>query len=418
MSKSSLPIGWTASTIGDLVVPRIEQGAPVDGVEFMYVDIGSIDTKTKRIVSPKRLPIIEAPSRARQRMQVGDVVVSMTRPNLNAVAILPSELEGSVGSTGFCVLRAKAVDPHWLFYRVRASDFVDAMSFLVQGALYPAVRAKDVFGFPVSVPPLYEQKQIVAEIETQFARLDSAVSALKSARIRLKRYRASVLKAACEGRLVPRQFPNNWSCHLLGQHIERIEAGKNFRCVERPPEAGEVGVVKVSAVSWGEFRERESKTCTDASLIRSELMIHPNDFLISRANTLELVGACVIVRDVSLSLMLSDKVLRLTFGPSLNPKWAMYFLRSDSGRHEIESRSTGNQLSMRNIGQDRIRSIPLPVPPLDQQERIVAEIESRMSVIEQMEALVEMNLKRAETLRQSILRMAFSRQLNPCGASE
>ncbi len=265
---------------------------------------------------------------------------------------------------------------------------------------------------PIVTPPLDEQGRIVAEIETQFARLDDAVASLRRARVRLKRYRASVLKAACEGRLVPTESDaKEWPQGSLGEHIERIEAGKNFRCVERPPAKDEVGVVKISAVSWGRFKELESKTCTDESLVRPDFMIRPNDFLISRANTIELVGACVIVTDISMPLMLSDKVLRITFGPSINPKWVLYFMRSEAGRAAIESRATGSQDSMRNIGQQRIKDIPIPVPSLGQQERIVAAIEQHLSVIDQMEATVEANLRRAESLRQSILRRAFNGRL-------
>ncbi len=77
------------------------------------------------------------------------------------------------------------------------------MSSLVQGALYPAVRPKDIRSYRIPIAPLPEQKRIVAEIEKQFTRLDAGVEALKRLQTHLKRYRASVLKAACEGKLVP-----------------------------------------------------------------------------------------------------------------------------------------------------------------------------------------------------------------------
>ena len=74
------------------------------------------------------------------KLKAGDVLVSMTRPNLNAVAIVPPDLDGSIGSTGFHVLRAnERALPQWLYYGVQGRDFVEAMSNLVQGALYPAL---------------------------------------------------------------------------------------------------------------------------------------------------------------------------------------------------------------------------------------------------------------------------------------
>lgn len=127
MSATAEPGTRVISTIGDVIKSKVDQGLPKDQDEFTYIDIGSIDTRLKKIAAAKRLPTDEAPSRARQRLQPGDVLVSMTRPNLNAVAQVSPEFEGSIASTGFCVLRANGVDSTWLFYRVQANDFIDSM---------------------------------------------------------------------------------------------------------------------------------------------------------------------------------------------------------------------------------------------------------------------------------------------------
>ena len=84
------------STIGEVTEARVEQCRP-KGHDFTYIDISSIDRETKRIVDPKILPVTKAPSRARQLLRRGDVLVSMTRPNLNAVALVPSNLDGAIG---------------------------------------------------------------------------------------------------------------------------------------------------------------------------------------------------------------------------------------------------------------------------------------------------------------------------------
>jgi type I restriction enzyme S subunit len=167
------------------------------------VDIGSIDRETKRIVDPKVLPSSKAPSRAKQLLKSGDVLVSMTRPNLNAVALVPPDLNGAIGSTGFHVLRARDAEPGFLFYAVQSTEFIDAMCLKVQGALYPAVRPRDISSFCIPPSSLAQQRRIVAEIEKQFTRLEAGVAALRRVQANLKRYRAAVLKAACEGRLVP-----------------------------------------------------------------------------------------------------------------------------------------------------------------------------------------------------------------------
>jgi type I restriction enzyme S subunit len=105
--------------------------------------------------------------------------------------------------------------------------------------------------------------------------------------------------------------------------------------------------------------------------------------------------------------MLSDKVLRLRFIERLE-RFALFWLRSKLGRKEIESRATGNQLSMRNIAQASLRAIPLPLPPLAEQHQIVAEVEARTTAIDHLEAELDRQITRASRLRQAILANAFS----------
>jgi type I restriction enzyme S subunit len=139
--------GSNEVALGEMSEAHVAQDGPQGPGEFTYVDISSIDRETKRILGAKLLPSAKAPSRAKQVLKAGDVLVSMTRPNLNAVALVTPELDGAIGSTGFHVLRAKDAEAEFLFYAVQTPDFIDAMSRKVQGALYPAVRPKDVASF-------------------------------------------------------------------------------------------------------------------------------------------------------------------------------------------------------------------------------------------------------------------------------
>lgn len=88
-------------------------------------------TWVKEIVEPKTLPTAKAPSRARQQVKTGDGLVSTTRPNLNAVAVVPLQLDGAIASTGFAVLRPLLLEPRWLYSVVQSEDFVAEMSGLV-----------------------------------------------------------------------------------------------------------------------------------------------------------------------------------------------------------------------------------------------------------------------------------------------
>ena len=273
----------------------------------------------------------------------------------------------------------------------------------------PMVTVRQVEGIEVSLPPVPEQRRIVAGIEKQFTRLEVGVTALRRVQANLKRYRAAVLKAACEGRLVPTDA--GWKQTILGEVLIGIEAGRSYRCQEHPPQSGEIGVVKVSAVTWGTYDELESKTCLDASRMEERFFVRPDDFLFSRANTIELIGACVIAKKITLRVMLSDKILRFRFSSAANPSWILYWLRSRFGRSEIERLATGNQNSMRNIGQERIRQIIIKLPSIAEQMRIVAEVERRLSVVGELESVATANLQRATRLRQSILQKAFTGKL-------
>lgn len=313
------------------------------------------------------------------------------------------------------------------------------------------------------LPSMPEQERIVTAIESRFSRLDVAVAALTRAQANLKRARASVLKAAVEGRLVPTEaalaraegrgfepaavllsrilterraawaasgargryaepaapdtaelpeLPEGWCWTSVDAFLNGIQGGRSFLADNVIPSSDEVGIVKVSAVTWGTYNEDEAKTVRDHSLINPDYFIQQGDLLISRANTIELVGATVIADRVTRRTMLSDKILRLDM-PRAFRQYVLCVLRSKLGRQQIESLATGNQESMRNIGQDRIRLIAVPLPPLAEQHRIVAEVDRRLSVLDKLAATLDTSLARCARLRQSILKSAFEGRLVP-----
>ena len=205
MARESLPSGWALTTLADICLP-VEKVRPEANPDqtFTYLDIASIDNALYRLVSPKVLQGKDAPSRARQRVKNGSILFSTVRTYLKNIAKVPPELDGEVASTGFCILNpSDAVDPGFIFYFVLNDEFISRLNPLQRGTSYPAVRDGDVRSQAIPLPPLNEQRRIVAEIEKQFTRLDASVAALKRVKANLKRYRASVLKAACEGKLVP-----------------------------------------------------------------------------------------------------------------------------------------------------------------------------------------------------------------------
>lgn len=134
---------------------------------FVYVDLSSVDRELKEITAPQGMTGAEAPSRARQLLKSGDVLVSTVRPNLNAVARVPGDLDGATGSTGFCVLRPDpdVLDSEYLFHWTRNPSFVAAMVRRATGASYPAVSDRIVKESKIPLPPLPEQRRIAAILD-------------------------------------------------------------------------------------------------------------------------------------------------------------------------------------------------------------------------------------------------------------
>jgi type I restriction enzyme, S subunit len=154
----------TILSIFELVQPvRRANPAQLATNKINYIDIASIDREAKNVSVASYIDASSAPSRARQLLITNDVLVSTVRPNLNAVAIVPSHLNGAVGSTGFCVLRADSARllPDYLFYYSQTAQFVSHLSKIANGASYPAVSDDDVLETTIPLPPITEQDRIV-----------------------------------------------------------------------------------------------------------------------------------------------------------------------------------------------------------------------------------------------------------------
>lgn len=293
----------------------------------------------------------------------------------------------------------------------------------------------------IPVAPAAEQARTVAAIEEAFSKLDAGEAGLRTGRQLLKRMREGVLAAAVTGRLVPQDptdtpaaelledlgverelaaedLPAGWAVVNLGGLLQGIEAGKSFATQGRPAQHGETGVIKVSAMTWGEFRPEENKALPPGTTIEPRWVVRAGDLLLSRANTEEYVGACVLVRADHPDLILSDKSLRLVPARGIEPRWLLHALRSRSCRAQIEQLATGTKESMRNISQAKLRTIRLSLPPTDEQRRIAEELDRQFSFIESCERAVSAGLARSVALRRSVLKAAFDGRLVPQDPSE
>jgi type I restriction enzyme S subunit len=439
-------------TLGAVAENSVEKSGPT-GETFIYVDISSIDRDRKVISGPKTLPTSVAPSRAKQVLQVGDVLVSMTRPNLNQVAIVTPQFHGAIGSTGFHVLRSQWAEPKFLFYLVQSNDFIDEMCKCVQGALYPAVRPKDISSFDFFLPSSLAQQRIIAEIEKQFSRLDEAVANLKRVKANLKRYKAAVLKSAVEGKLTKewrRQHPDVEPADKLLERIleERRDNWQKRGKYKEPvgpdtsglPElpAGWVWasveqltcLVTSGSRGWGDSYSEEGSIFIRAQDIKTDSLVFENVARVIVSSSAEgtrsavsnndilvtITGANVtksaIVQGLEEQAFVSQHVALLKpCNASISAFLYFWIVSPANGRQQLEKCAYG--AGKPGLSLVQIRSLLIALPPFTEQHQIVAEIERRLSIVAGAEAQVDANLRRADRLRQSILKQAFSGRLVP-----
>lgn len=409
--NNNLPDSWELTTIDQ--VGHIEMGQSPESRYYNAEGVGLPFFQGKAEFGARYPEVRKWCSEPTKIAEAGDILLSIRAP------VGPTNIakDRSCIGRGLAAIRAEqGVNSLYLFYFLRHIE--SWLSEQGTGSTFAAISGHFVKQLKCAIAPSNEQNRIIEKLEELFSDLDAGVSELKTAQKKLTHYCQSLLKAAVEGELTaewrtknqPNETgaqllerilkerrsrweekqlakfkeqgktpPNGWrdkypepvqpdtANHLalpegwvwasVDTLLSEIETGKSFKCDERPPTVDEVGVVKVSAVTWGEYNEQESKTCTDPDRINEALFVSPGDFLFSRANTIELVGACVIAEKVTLDVMLSDKILRFVLVDDNTKKWLLFFLRSDFGRTQIESLASGNQESMRNIGQERIRQI-------------------------------------------------------------
>lgn len=195
----------------------------------------------------------------------------------------------------------------------------------------------------------------------------------------------------------------------LGDVLVDIQTGKSFQTAEVLAKPDELGVLKVSAVTWSDFRPEEAKALKAEYLPDASHRVRKDDLLISRANTKEFVGAVVLVdRDYPFRL-LSDKTLRLVVDEKRVAKeYLLFALRAPKARRHIEHCATGTSDSMRNIAQGVITSVPVDLPPLPDQRRIATRLRAQLTEADRSQQAALSQSASARALVVAVYREAFA----------
>ena len=383
---------------------------------------------------------------------------------LPAGAVLVSCI-GGLGKTGLvkvpiafnqqinAVIFDERVLPEFGFYY--AQTLKEWLYGVASATTLPIVNKGKFQRAPFPLAPLSAQKRIVAEIEKQFSRLDEAVANLKRVKANLKRYKAAVLKAAVEGKLIPTEaelarhegrayetgaqllerilterrqkwqgrsqykepvipdrgslseLPKGWGLASLEAIADVIDPNPSHRMPKYVPDGiplmSSENFVGTEGIDFSIGKQVARETLKQQ---RSRYTIDDGDFVLSRIGTIGKTRFLPTKREYCLSHALVVLKVR---SKSINKRWLRKTIESESILSQ--ARKGVQSVGVPDLGMAKIREFAIPLPPLAEQQRIVAEVERRLSVVEELEAVVNANLQRATRLHQSTLQKAFTGQL-------
>ncbi len=471
VENNQLPEEWVWTTLSNVVAinPKLDISALPDSTLVSFIPMAAVEAGTGHL-DTSTLRRLEEVKRGFTSFQEEDVLFAKITPCMeNGKSAVARSLSSGVGfgSTEFHVLRPSVgIVPQLLYYYVAQESFRQTARAHMTGSA-GQLRVPAAFLADMSYPlaPFSEQRRILSAIEQQFTRLDAGVAALRRAQAKLKRYRAAILKAAVEGKLTEAwrtehpttepasvllerilkerrarweadlrakgkdpakvkyvepakldkenlpELPEGWCWTVLDQLITYLRNGLSQKPESSPPGHR---ILRINAVRPMKVNLDEVRYLSLSEKDAKGYFLDNGDILFTRYNgSLELLGVAGKVRDCFVPTLHPDKLIRVKTVLA-EPLSSYIELASNVGasRTYIESkaRTTAGQTGI--SGSD-IKQMPVPLPSLTEQEQIVAEIEQRLSVVSQLEAIVEANLKRAERLRQSILKEAFAGRLIP-----
>lgn len=197
----------------------------------------------------------------------------------------------------------------------------------------------------------------------------------------------------------PFDVPLGWKWVLMEDLLKGSESGWSPKCHPEPRQNEQWGVLKVSAVTWGKFKPEENK-CLPLSLDpRPETETLPGDFLLSRANTAELVARSIIVpHNAPKKLMMSDKIVRLQFLDERLKEWVNLANSSSYAREYYYQRATGTSDSMRNVSRQVMHELPVPILSIEQQENTLRKMDSFLELCSLLEKKIQQKVLLAEKI--------------------
>jgi len=408
-----LPEGWEWSTISDQteITKNIKPTSMPEQL-FTYIDISSIDRSINEIVDPKIIIGSQSPSRAKKEVLKNDVLFATTRPNLKNIAIFNGNIESPVASTGFCVLRTTScMDPKFLFYFLTTEFLQNQIAPFIAGAQYPAITDKNLKNTRIPLPPLNEQKRIVAKLDALFTRIDTAISHLQET---LKLSKA-LFASALDETFVPtgdiERPPKAWTCELLAT-VSNLVTDGTHHSPKKQYDSGQEGLFKYVTSKNIKFSGMKMDGITYIpKVVHDEIYARCNPEYLDQLITKDgaMTGTCCLnTLDEPYSLLSSVALVKLKRKLML-PHFLNYFLQSPTGQELMIGDISGAAITRTNL--KKLKAVKVPLPPMEEQERIVVHLEALSERTRTLEAATQEKLDDLTALKASLLDAAFRGQL-------
>ena len=301
----------------------------------------------------------------------------------------------------FKVIPKENVSKKYLYYAL--TSIIKELYAKSHGSGMVHVTKDKFINTEIPLPPLHTQHAIVSRIESLFSDLDKGVEHLRTAQQQIKTYRQAVLN----------HWLNNddgkWEVVKLGDVIEKPTYGTSKKC---DYDIEGTGVLRIPNIGNGCIIDDDLKFAVFSDEEKEKYALKEGDLLTIRSNgSIDLVGKCALISSKEEKYLFAGYLIRLrSFPERVNSKFLTLTLESHNLRIQIEDKAKSTS-GVNNINSVEIQNLKISLPPLSEQQRIVAEIESRLSQAEAAEARIAESLQKTEALRQSILKKAFEGEL-------
>ncbi len=426
VGMSELPDGWVWTTLEEVneLNPRIDKQSIDDDLEVTFLPMKNVEELSGKIDLSETKRFSELKRKSYTPFQDGDILFAKVTPCMeNGKIAIAHDLKNGIGfgSTEFHVIRlSEEQSKRFFFFYFLQQKFRQEAKRAMTGAVgLLRVPTDYMRRVPIPIPPLSEQHRIVTKIEELFTKLDAGINELHKAQSQLKRYRQSVLKAAFEGKLTETwravdqakieptgDLPNGWIWVTVEKIAQKIHYGYTESATNDPigPKFLRITDIQNNSVNWDSV-----PYCQIDEIKQQQYLLKENDLVFARTGAT--VGKSFLIQGSIPDAVFASYLIRIILKEEINAKFVYTFFQSQSYWTQIHQGKVGS--GQPNVNAKILSQITLPLPSPMEQQAIVSEVESRLSVADEVEKTITAELKRAEQLRQSILKKAFSGELVP-----